>query len=157
MANPLQHSCLENPRDGGAWWAAVSGVAQRRTRLKRLSSSSSSRRYCKNKSSIIKYVTLGKQNTISSKGCILLSYFSNSIDHILPVIHHIKSLDIHHQPFQHKEKQLDLFKTLRNFIIINQAVCRTISRYFNLEQPPHLTIMMSRNIWWIININLWIE
>ena len=41
--NPLQCSCLENPRDGGAWWAAVYGVAQSRTRLKRLSSSSSSR------------------------------------------------------------------------------------------------------------------
>ena len=40
--NPLQYSCLENPRDGGAWWAAVCGVAQSRTRLKRLSSSSSS-------------------------------------------------------------------------------------------------------------------
>ena len=40
--NPLQCSCLENPRDGGAWWAAVSGVAQSRTRLKRLSSSSGS-------------------------------------------------------------------------------------------------------------------
>ena len=39
--NPLQCSCLENPRDEGAWWAAVSGVAQSRTRLKRLSSSSS--------------------------------------------------------------------------------------------------------------------
>ena len=39
--NPLQCSCLENPRDGGAWWAAVSGVAQSRTRPKRLSSSSS--------------------------------------------------------------------------------------------------------------------
>ena len=32
--NPLQCSCLENPRDSGAWWAAVSGVAQSRTRLK---------------------------------------------------------------------------------------------------------------------------
>ena len=40
--NPLQCSCLENPRDGEAWWAAVCGVAQSRTRLKRLSSSSSS-------------------------------------------------------------------------------------------------------------------
>ena len=40
--NPLQCSCLENPMDGGAWWAAVYGVAQSRTRLKRLSSSSSS-------------------------------------------------------------------------------------------------------------------
>ena len=39
--NPLQCSCLENPRDGGVWWAAVCGVAQSRTRLKRLSSSSS--------------------------------------------------------------------------------------------------------------------
>jgi len=35
--NPLQCSCLENPRDGGAWWAAVSGVAQSRTWLKQLS------------------------------------------------------------------------------------------------------------------------
>ena len=34
---PLQYCCLENPRDGGAWWAAVHGVAQSRTRLKRLS------------------------------------------------------------------------------------------------------------------------
>ena len=40
--NPLQCSCLENPRDGGAWWAAIYGVAQSRTQLKRLSSSSSS-------------------------------------------------------------------------------------------------------------------
>ena len=38
--SPLQCSCLENPRDGGAWWAAVYGVAQSWTRLKRLSSSS---------------------------------------------------------------------------------------------------------------------
>ena len=40
--NPLQFSCLENLRDGGAWWAAIYGVAQSRTQLKRLSSSSSS-------------------------------------------------------------------------------------------------------------------
>ena len=39
--SPLQCSCLKNPRDGGAWWAALYGVAQSRTRLKRLSSSSS--------------------------------------------------------------------------------------------------------------------
>ena len=44
--NPLQNSCLENPRDGGAWWAAISGVTQSRTRLKRLSSSSSSSSRC---------------------------------------------------------------------------------------------------------------
>ena len=38
--NPLWSSCLENPRDGGAWWASVNGVAQSRTKLNRLSSSS---------------------------------------------------------------------------------------------------------------------
>ena len=40
--NPLQRSCLENPQDGGAWWAAIYEVAQSRTQLKWLSSSSSS-------------------------------------------------------------------------------------------------------------------
>ena len=41
--NPLHCSCLENPRDWGAWWAAIYGVAQSRTRLKQLSSSSSNK------------------------------------------------------------------------------------------------------------------
>ena len=41
--NPLQGSCLENPRDRGSWWAAVYGVEQSQTGLKQLSSSSSSR------------------------------------------------------------------------------------------------------------------
>ena len=40
--NPHQYSCLENAMDGGAWWAAVHGVTQSQTRLKRLSSSSMS-------------------------------------------------------------------------------------------------------------------
>ena len=42
--NPLQCSCLENPRDGGAWWAAVYGVAQSRTRLKRLAAAAAAAR-----------------------------------------------------------------------------------------------------------------
>ena len=46
--NPLQCSCLENPRDRGAWWAALYGVAQSRTRLKRLSSSSRKGIFSKN-------------------------------------------------------------------------------------------------------------
>ena len=46
--NPLQCSCLENPRDGGAWWAAVYGVAESRTRLKRLSNSSPARSHATN-------------------------------------------------------------------------------------------------------------
>ena len=41
--NPLQCSCLENPRDRGAWWAAIYGVAQSRTRLKRLSRATNTR------------------------------------------------------------------------------------------------------------------
>ena len=45
--NPLHRSCLENPRDAGAWWAAVYGVAQSRTWLKRLGSSSSIAVFCK--------------------------------------------------------------------------------------------------------------
>ena len=42
--NPLQCSCLENPRDGGAWWAAVYGVTQSRTRLKRLEAAAAASR-----------------------------------------------------------------------------------------------------------------
>ena len=41
--NPFQCSCLENPRDRGAWWAAINGITQSQTRLKRLSSSSSNK------------------------------------------------------------------------------------------------------------------
>ena len=42
-SNPLQCSCLENPRDGGVWWAAIHGVAQSQTQLKQLNSSSNIR------------------------------------------------------------------------------------------------------------------
>ena len=60
--NPLQCSCLENPRDGRAWWAAVSGVAQSQTRLKRLSSSRSKQR----DDSVSKCLYLGRKNYIST-------------------------------------------------------------------------------------------
>ena len=53
--NPLQCSCLENPRDGGAWWAAVYGVAQSRTRLKRLSSSSSRAKNSKGSDRLLRF------------------------------------------------------------------------------------------------------
>ena len=58
--SPLQCSCLKKPRDGGAWWAAVCGVARSRTRLKLLSSSSSR-------------VTLGKL----AEGTVSVSSFIN--------------------------------------------------------------------------------
>ena len=60
--NPLQCSCLENPRDGGAWWAAVYGVAQSRTRLKRLRSSSS--RWLSSKE-----ISLLMQKTLETQVC----------------------------------------------------------------------------------------
>ena len=60
--NPLQCSCLENPRNGGAWWAAVYGVTQSWTRLKWLSSSSSSTEEC------YSLVLFGKQRKIHPRG-----------------------------------------------------------------------------------------
>ena len=56
--NPLQCSCLENPRDGEAWWAAVYGITQSWTRLKRLSSSSSSYLLCGNYKSVTLFLFL---------------------------------------------------------------------------------------------------
>ena len=56
--NPLQCSCLENPRDWGAWWAAIYGVAQSRTRLKRLSSSSSSKFHGESDGTLLQYSCL---------------------------------------------------------------------------------------------------
>ena len=60
--NPLQCSCLENPRDGGAWWAAVYGVAQSRTWLKRLSSSSSN--FFQHYEKLMTYLNGTKQSNI---------------------------------------------------------------------------------------------
>ena len=57
--NLLQCSCLENPRDGGAWWAAVYGITQSRTRLERLSSSSSSSNSYKH-DCILEYLKFGE-------------------------------------------------------------------------------------------------
>ena len=73
--NPLQCSCLENPMDRGAWWAAIYGVAQSRTRLKRLSSSSSSKSYC---------------DSVSLKPVcfLILQYFHSIIITIVVTTHH---------------------------------------------------------------------
>ena len=63
--NPLQCSCLENPRDEGAWWAAVYGVTQSRTRLKRLSSSSGSSVCACVYTHLIKYVNFTNMHIYS--------------------------------------------------------------------------------------------
>ena len=75
--NPSQCSCLENPRDGGAWWAAVYGIAQSQTQLKRLSSSSKNtmkkllsskgRKVMTNLDSILK----SRDITLSTKVCLV--------------------------------------------------------------------------------------
>ena len=86
--NPLQCSCLENPRDGEAWWAAVYGVAQSRTRLKWLSSSKSSvRLYGKNKNSNKSYHC--EWNAVSLRIRIhtfLASFMSSLANFLLPFL-----------------------------------------------------------------------
>ena len=65
--HPLQYSCPENPRDRGAWWAAVYGVAQSRTRLKWLSSSSSLHLYMTTgKTRIFDYMDFGQPSDVSA-------------------------------------------------------------------------------------------
>ena len=68
--NPLQCSCQENPRDGGAWWAALYVVAQSWTRLKQLSSSSASR-HCTIKTSSPTHAGMWKRQ--GKKACIEIS------------------------------------------------------------------------------------
>ena len=72
--NPLQCSCLENPRDGGAWWAAVHGVAQSRTWLKRLSSSSRPPFYFRHS---IKFSLFQEPSQILVVWCILSLHFQS--------------------------------------------------------------------------------
>ena len=75
--NPLQCSCLENSGDGGAWWAFVYGVAQSRTRLKRLSSSSSSP-VLYSKSLLLIYFILLLFTYFDCAGPLLLHWFFSS-------------------------------------------------------------------------------
>ena len=73
--NPLQCSSLENPRDGAAWWAAVSGVAQSRTQLRRLSSSSSIKHHSKQRGTnyLHSWIQLRKQGYCPELVCHILS------------------------------------------------------------------------------------
>ena len=80
--NPLQCSCLENPRDGEAWWAAVYGVSQSRTRLKWLSSSSSSSRL------VITFLPRSKHLLISwlqSPSAVIFGALKNKVWHCFPI------------------------------------------------------------------------
>jgi len=77
--NPLQCSCLENPRDGGAYWAAISGVTQSRTWLKRLSSSSSVLFYLSSSSYVSQWRNFPK--IICQPNFDLFYYFLFSVPH----------------------------------------------------------------------------
>ena len=79
--NPLQCSCLENPKEGGAWWAAIYGVTQNRTRLKQHSSSSSS------SSSL--YENRSVQFSSVSQSCPTLCDPMNRSMPGLPIHHHL--------------------------------------------------------------------
>ena len=100
--NPLQCSCLENPRDRGAWWAAVYGVAQSRTRLKRLSSSRSSKHKGSNQSDKGSLNVVGLNHSrkpfltfyiVVSCGTPIRSYISpNLVKHPLSKRYHLSIL-----------------------------------------------------------------
>ena len=77
--NLLQCSCLENPGDGGAWWASVYWVAESRTRLKRLSSSSSS-----SSSSMPPYIYFNVQDLLSRRWRVVLGTWDSKSDKSQP-------------------------------------------------------------------------
>ena len=83
--NPLKCSCLENPRDGGAWWAAFYGVAQSWTRLKQLSSSSSSHPYM----TTGKTIALTKWNFVGKVVSLLFNMLSRLVITFLPRSNHL--------------------------------------------------------------------
>ena len=86
--NPLQCSCLENPRDGEAWWVAVYGVAQSWTRLKRLSSSSSSSRPSNNSLTLNENVWVMSESLLRSSNLIykiLALHMMNYLDIMITI------------------------------------------------------------------------
>ena len=90
--NPLQCSCLENPRDSGAWWAAVYGVAQSRTRLKRLSSSSSSSSTMLSTLYCLSFFTHSNPRSNLGVWCYWWPHFTNKKIHEVESVAHLKSL-----------------------------------------------------------------
>ena len=85
----IQCSCLENPKDGRAWWAAVYGVAWSRTRLKQLSSSSSHTSYCQD---FLKSQHFSKCVHGSNYGFNLNFLVINDVDYVFIVATHVSSL-----------------------------------------------------------------
>ena len=83
--NPLQCSCLENPRDGGAWWAVIDGVAQSRTRLKQPSCSSSSMvQHSQSYMTTGKTITLTRRTFIGKVMSLVFNMLSRLVIAFLP-------------------------------------------------------------------------
>ena len=72
--NPLQYSCLENPVDGEAWWAAVHGVAQSQTRLKQLSTYFKCSMQCSSCGTVLESYSIDPNH---SRVCALEHFFLN--------------------------------------------------------------------------------
>ena len=120
--NPLQCSCLENPRDRGAWWAAVSGVAQSWTRPKRFSSSSSSKTkwfyeniiqtytpcYYLNKTKQIILLSLGIENWILKKYLLemRLVHLSDYLNVLLSLLFIVYSFLVRKQALKFKRSEV---------------------------------------------------
>ena len=120
--NPLKCSCLQNPRDSGAWWAAVYGIAQSRTRLKWLGSSSSSKHY----PSIVAlpddwHTNHSTRDSAQQDPYLLLSYISPSLTLFL------------HQAWQTGISRL----------------CLTFSSLYGLQENPKYAIKILSILGWL--------
>ena len=119
--NPLQCSCLENPRDWGAWWAAVYGVTQSRTQLKQLSSSNTHK-------GLPRWLS-GKEFTCQCKGCgfyrwdrkILLRRKWQCTPIFLPGKSHGQRILAGYSPWGHKRLGYDLMTKTTAAIYGKQA------------------------------------
>ena len=89
--NPLQCPCLENPKDGGAWWAAIYGVAQSQTQLRQLSSSSSSSREAHQGNSSLPKTDFSGISTLFSIVAVLVCIPTNSASRF-PFLHTFSSI-----------------------------------------------------------------
>ena len=117
--NPLQCSCLENPRDRGAWWAALHGVAQCRTQLKRFSSSSSSN--C--------HIFI---NTIIFPLIIITCRSKNDLKHIYKLDTHQKKSPSHERlsfPRSHGVKESCLLGQLKSIVVVSNNIWSNFLQY----------------------------
>ena len=116
---PTPVSCLENPRDGGAWWAAVCGVAQSRTWLKRLSSSS---RYADD-------TTVMVESQEELKGLLKMV----KKESLKTGLKFKKLISWHLVPSLHGKQKGKTWKQCQIFIVLGSKICRQWQHPLNLK------------------------